>query len=434
MQDSWLAAKAEKYTDTHDSKRLYGALKAVYGPQSSSTSPLLKVDGTTLIIDKHAILNRWAEHIRAVLNRPPNINAEAIARLPEVQTNIDLKRPPSEEEVKKEIKQLSSGKAPGADAIPAEVYKHGGDTLLHKLTDLFRRMWDEEVIPQQLNYASIIRLYKKGNRQLCDNYRRISLLAIAGKILARVLLNRLIVHLELGLLPESQCGFRVGRGTVDMIFAARQLQEKCQEQCDDLFITFIDLTKVFDTVCRDGLWQIMAKFGCPRKFTALVRQLHDGTRATVLDNGDTSDSFPVTNGVKQGCVLAPTLFSMVFPDMLHDASQDNNVGIQLKYRTDGGVFNLRRLKANTKVKIAELRELLFADDCALNSNTEAEMQWCVNHFSRACDNFGFTISTKKTEVMHQTQSLPYKMFADYFEHQVARHGCWWAKETLQGHP
>ena len=242
-------------------------------------SPLLNVDGTTLITDKPAILNRWAEHFSAVLNRPADINAEAIACLPQVETNTDLERPPSEEEVKKPIKQLSSGKAPGADAIPAKVYnyfKHGGDTLLQKLTDLFRLMWDEGVIPQQLKDASIIRLYKNGNRQLCDNYRGISLLAIAGKILARVLLNRLIVHLEQGLLPESQCGFRGGRGTVDMIFAARQLQEKCQKQYDDLFITFIDLTKAFNTVCRDGLWQIMEKFGCPRKFRALVRQLHDG--------------------------------------------------------------------------------------------------------------------------------------------------------------
>ena len=145
----------------------------------------------------------------------------------------------------------------------------------------------------------------------------------------------------------------------------------------------------------------MEQFGCQRKFTALVRQLHDGMRATVLDNGDASDSFPVTNGVKQGCVLAPTHISMVFAVMLHDASQDIDDGIQLKYRTDGGVFNLRRLKAKTKVTIATLRELLFADDCALNSNTETEMQQCVNHFSRACDNFGFTISMKKTEVMHQ---------------------------------
>ena len=204
MQNSWLAAKADaikKYADTHDSKRFYDALKAVYGSQSSSTSPLFNVDGTTVVTDKPAILNRRAEHFSAFLNRPADINAEAISRLPQVETNTDLERPLSEEDVKKAIKQLSSGKAPGADAIPAEVYQHGGDTLLHKLTDLFRRMWDEEVIPQQLKDASIVRLYKNGNRQLCDNYRLISLVAIAGNILALVLLNRLIVHLELGLLP-----------------------------------------------------------------------------------------------------------------------------------------------------------------------------------------------------------------------------------------
>ncbi len=85
MQDSWLAAKADgiqKSADTHDSKYFYNALKSVYGPQSSSTSPLLNVDGTTLVTDKPAILNRWAEHFSPVLNRPADINAEAIARLP----------------------------------------------------------------------------------------------------------------------------------------------------------------------------------------------------------------------------------------------------------------------------------------------------------------------------------------------------------------
>ncbi len=98
----------------------------------SSTSPLLNVDGTTLITDKSAILNRWAEHFSAVLNRPADINAEDIARLPQVETNTDLDRPPSKEEVKEAIKQLSSGRngicAPSAEAIPAEVFKHGDDS------------------------------------------------------------------------------------------------------------------------------------------------------------------------------------------------------------------------------------------------------------------------------------------------------------------
>ena len=114
------------------------------------------------ITDKPAILNRWADHFSAVLNRPADINTEAIARLSQVETNTDFDRPHSEEEVKKAIKQLSTGKAPGADSIPAaEVYKHSGDTLLQKLTYVFRRTWDEEVITQQLNYASIICLYKR---------------------------------------------------------------------------------------------------------------------------------------------------------------------------------------------------------------------------------------------------------------------------------
>ena len=155
-------------------------------------------------------------------------------------------------------------------------------------------------------------------------------MSIAGKILARVLLNRLNEHLELtGLLPESQCGFRKNRGTIDMIFTARQLQEKWQDQNVDLYMTFVDLTKAFDTVSREGLWKIMAKFGCPAKFIAMVRQFHDGMLARVQNDGEFSDPFPVTNGVKQGCVLASTLFSMMFSAMLTDAFQDGDNGILL---------------------------------------------------------------------------------------------------------
>ena len=67
-------------------------------------------------------------------------------------------------------------------------------------------------------------------------------------------------------IPESQCGFRKDIGTIDMIFTARQLQEKCQEQAVDLNMNFVDLTKAFDTVSRGGLRKIMAKFGCPPRY------------------------------------------------------------------------------------------------------------------------------------------------------------------------
>ena len=128
----------------------------------------------------------------------------------------------------------------------------------------------------------------------------------------------LTVHLERGLLQESQCGFRKERGTINMVFVARRLQEKCQEQNVDLRSTYVDLTKAFDTVSRDGLWRTMAKYGCPRKFITIARQLHDGMLARVQDNGEMFQPSPVSNGVRQTCVLAPTLFSLIFSAMLTD--------------------------------------------------------------------------------------------------------------------
>ena len=92
---------------------------------------------------------------------------------------------------------------------------------------------------------------------------------------------------------------------------------------------------------------------------------------------------------------------MVFSSMLTDAFRDYQDSIPVRYRTDGGLFNPRHLKAVTKVKETVIRDFLFADDCALNAITEQKMQQDMDCFSRACDNFGLTISTKKTEVMYQ---------------------------------
>ena len=114
-----------------------------------------------------------------------------------------------------------------------------------------------------------------------------------------------------------------------MIFTARQLQEKCLVQNVDLYMTFVDLIKVLDIVSREGLWKIMAKFGCPAKFIAIVWQFHDGMLARVQNDGEFSDPLLVTNGVKQGCVLASVLLRMMFSAMLTDAFQVGDHGISI---------------------------------------------------------------------------------------------------------
>ena len=194
-----------------------------------------------------------------------------------------------------------------------------------------------------------------------------------------------------------------------MIFTARQLQEKCQEQNVDLYMTFVDLTKAFDTVSREGLWKIMTKFGCPAKFIAMVRQFHDGMLARVQNDGEFSDSFPMTNGVKQGCVLASTLCSMMFSVMLTGDFQDGDNGIPIRYRFDGKLFNLRRLQAKSKVQTDVLDDFLFADDMAKGAPTKEKIQKGEDQISDSCDSYDLTISIKKTEVVYQPASVkPYK--------------------------
>ena len=171
-------------------KKFFDALKTVYGTQSSGTTPLLSADGTSLLTDKEALLKRWSEHFDSVLNRPSSINDDAINRLLQLECNLLLDEFPTIAETVAAKKILSSSKAPGSDAIPAETYKAGGTPVAKRMAELFH-------IPQEFKDASIIHLFKrKGNPQLCDNHRGISLLSVAGKVLARALLNRLNEHLE----------------------------------------------------------------------------------------------------------------------------------------------------------------------------------------------------------------------------------------------
>ena len=196
-------------------------MKAVYEPQSSGSLPLLNADGPQLLIEKKQILERWAEHFDSVPNCPASVNDKVIAHLPQVEplnwTTSPLKRS------KRGCQAALLWQSSWIRRYPCSSIQG----MIQKLTQLFQSIWREEKVPQQFKDVSIVQIYKrKGNRQSCDNHRGISLLCIAGNILARVLLNRLLHHLEQGHIPESQCGFHAERGISYMIFPARQLWEK----------------------------------------------------------------------------------------------------------------------------------------------------------------------------------------------------------------
>ncbi|VDL93036.1 unnamed protein product [Schistocephalus solidus] len=177
------------------------------------------------------ILNHWAEYFRSVLNQPSTVSDAAIDQLPELETNTDLDLLPSLQETIRAMRKLSSGKAPGSDMIPAEIYKHGGGQIMNQLTVFFQAMWRHGHVLQELKDARIVYLYKKKeNYQLCNNCQGSSLLNITGKIFARILFHRLNGYSEHGVLPESQYGFRRHRRTIDLICAANQLKRSARRR------------------------------------------------------------------------------------------------------------------------------------------------------------------------------------------------------------
>ena len=129
----------------------------------------------------------------------------------------------------------------------------------------------------------------------------------------------------------------------------------------------------------------------------MIEALHTGMMATVNVRGEVSESFRVTNGVKQGCVLAPTLFSIFLSAMLDNAFRDMGDGIYIQSRQSADLFNVAHFRAKTKTTRILMRELLFADDSALVAHSAEEMQKIVDAFSNASKKFGLKFNIKKTE-------------------------------------
>ena len=123
-------------------------------------------------------------------------------------------------------------------------------------------------------------------------------------------------------------------------------------------------------------------------------------KGTVLYDGATSDPFNILSGVKQGFVLAPTLFGIFFATLLKHAFGKSTEDIYLRTRSDGNLFKLSRLKAKTRVHEKYVRYLLFGDDAAIKIHTQ-DLLWLMDRFSEACIHFGLTISLAKTQVIGQ---------------------------------
>jgi hypothetical protein len=132
---------------------------------------------------------------------------------------------PSLEELEIAIGKLKSYKSPGTDQIPAELIKAGGGTLYSEIHRRICSIWNKEELPQQWKESIIVPIHKKGDKTDCNDYRGISLLSTAYKILSNILLAKLTPYFN-EIIRDNQCGFRRNRSTMDQIFYIRKILEK----------------------------------------------------------------------------------------------------------------------------------------------------------------------------------------------------------------
>lgn len=406
IENSWWIEQAKQlqhFADTNDQQGFYNGIKTIFGPKNSNITPVRSLDGV-LIKEREEILNRWSQHFNRLLNQRNPVDANIIDEIDDMPPAADLDIPPTFAETKKAIQSLKNGKSPGPDNLPGELFKEGGYLLHRRIHDLILAVWRTGKTPSEFQTSDMITIYKrKGDRSLCENSRGISLLVVASKILAKIMLARLVDHLSEQILPESQCGFRKERSTGDMLFVLRQLQEKAIEQRRDLYIAFIDLAKAFDTVSRETLWLALSKFGVPPAFLNILKSLHENTTAAIRSGSSRSSSFPIEVGVKQGCVLAPVIFNLYLTavTMLCHRTMSPSEGVSIEYRLDGSLFNIRRLQARTKTSLAKILELQYADDCAIIAHTPEDLQASLTNVTRIYTALGLKININKTEIVAQ---------------------------------
>ena len=284
-------------------------------------------------------------------------------------------------EVKRSLKSLKNGKASGCDNIPPEAWKEGGMVSAKVLHALLNKIWNEEDIPQDWKVGPLVKLPKKGDSCLCENWRGIMLLTVASKVLCKIILGRMKDALDGRLRDEQlQAGFRKERSCCDQIATLRIIVEQTLEWNTGLYMVFVDFEKAFDSIDREVLWKILRHYGVPEKIVRMIKVFYNGFQARVLHEGEMTGSFSMNTGVRQGCLLSPLPFLMALDWVSQQAFGDNKTGIQ---------FTL----------LQKLEDLDFADDMVLPSQKITRIRQKFVTLVEQAARVGLKINASKTKEM-----------------------------------
>jgi len=274
------------------------------------------------------------------------------------------------------LQKCKNGKAPGLDRISYEFFKNAPLSFILEVLRLLNFIFLSEDIPSAFRRAIIVPLHKKGDPNLANNYRCLSLLDTLYKIFTGLILQRINTWIEINdIINEFQAGFRRNYSTVDQIFNLSCIVHINFHAKKKTFAFFVDLKCAFDKLPRNSLFYKLSMLGLSKKIICVLMLLYSNTSCQVWFENVLSNAFLIDQGVKQGCLLSPVLFSLFLND-LHDSLPG---GIQV---------------ANMNVKV-----LLYADDLVLLSTCPNELQSMINAFELYCDTWGLTVNLDKSKIL-----------------------------------
>lgn len=359
-------------------KLFYKTLKTLREDKKTDTKYIKDKTGEILKKDKE-IMKRWREYFQELL--------VAKERVEENNEQCEITEDSNREyitlnELQETIRQLKNGKAAGYDKITGEMLKNMGEKGAEMLLEIYNKAWKEEQFPSDWEKALIVPIYKKGDNKDCNNYRGITLLCTAMKVLETIIDKKIRPILD-NTLEESQSGFRKGRSAQDHIFTIKQIIEKRTQQQKKTYLAFIDLEKAFDRVPREKLWNILENRGVEHKTIRIIQKIYKNNKNKVISHNRSSEEFITCEGLRQGGGLSPLLFITFMDEIIKECSRTTK-------KLHVGYKNMQRV---------DISEGAFADDVVIVTENEKHLQKNLDIWNTTLNRNGMKMNKNKTKVM-----------------------------------
>ena len=316
------------------------------------------------------------------------------------------------EDIVESIKGFKNNKTPGPDGLPIEFYRSFREDLVPDLQEVFQAVADDEMKPQTMNEAVTVLLAKSGDLAQSSNWRPISLLNVDYKILTKLIDQQFVKSILQKIVSAEQTSAVPGRSIHDNLCLVRDVIEYYRERNESGFIMCLDQKKAFDVVNREFLFSILERVGAQDGLIKILRCLYSGTTTSIQINGHLSEKVCLNRGVRQGCPLSPSLYTLYIQSVIQ----------YIKHRS--------ALKGLPIPGGSQLKVSAFADDLVVfckDSCDQAEVFSCFEKFRLAT---GSSLNKRKTEVLPLNSSC--RSQSQYAVEEIKILGVKYAVDSQEG--